>query len=584
MALAALLGGGRPCGAQELNVAKQVHYLKSTGRGFGDQFGSSVAASGDRVVVGAPFFQDPGAVFVYRRVSDTTWVFEAELKASNGELGEGFGFSVAISGDTIAVGSPGEGSGSPGVNGDQSDNSTPGAGAVYVFEYSGGTWTQQAYLKASNPDAGDQFGESVALDDDTIVVGTSFEDSGSVNDPTDDSASLAGAAYVFERTGSGWIQSAYLKASNVEAGDGFGQSVDVSGDTIVVGACCEDSNGPPQDNSGHNPGAAYVFQRVGVLWFEVAYLKSPNPAISGFFGSAVAVDGDRLIVGAVGTATVHVFERSRGADWTEVASWSKVVGDYARCVDVVGDVIVVGARTEAGAATGINGDESLTGFPSGAAYVYRRFGGTWMQAAYVKASNPEGGDLFGWSVAVSPEALIVGAPVESSDASGIDGDQTNNNAPASGAAYLFAGLAGPLTYCTGKLGGVGCATRIDTSPAALNPVSGAADYAVTAVAVQELQDGIVFGGIGGPANFPFSGGGTLCIQPPLKRGPLVPSGGIDANSCSGTLSTIVNDGLGLPPGLDPGPGNTAWYQYWVRAPANGVLGFALSDAVQLDFR
>jgi hypothetical protein len=195
------------------------------------------------------------------------------LKASNTDGYDGFGKSVAISGNTIVVGSSIESSGARGINGNQSDNSAGGAGAAYVFVKNGGTWSQQAYLKASNTDNSiDYFGMSVAISGDTIVVGAPSEDSnakGVNGNQSDNSADIAGAAYVFVRSGVAWSQQAYLKASNTDRYDDFGQSVAISGDTIVIGAHFEDSNakgvnGNQSDNSADWAGAAYVFVKNGV--------------------------------------------------------------------------------------------------------------------------------------------------------------------------------------------------------------------------------------------------------------------------------------------------------------------------------
>ncbi len=144
--------------------------------------------------------------------------------------------------------------------------------------------------------------------------------------------------------------------------------------------------------------------------------------------------------------------------------------------------------------------------------------------------------------------------------------------------------AAPVTYCTPKLSSAGCTNVIATSSPSTAPVSGANDYAVTASNVQGFKNGLLFGGINGPAAIPF-GGGTLCVSPPTKRGPLVNSGGSSTVSCDGTYSTTINDGNVIPVGLDAGAGNTAWYQYWYRDPANGagVFGTALSNAVEVAF-
>jgi FG-GAP repeat len=163
-----------------------------------------------------------------------------------------------------------EASNAIGVNGDETDNSEVGSGAAYVFVRTGTTWTQQAYLKASNTESDDQFGHSVAVSGDTVVIGAPYEDSNATGvngNQSDESATWAGAAYVFVRSGTNWTQQAYLKASNTGADDVFGNSVAVSGDTFVAGAYREDSsatgmNGDQSDNGASNSGATYVFTWV----------------------------------------------------------------------------------------------------------------------------------------------------------------------------------------------------------------------------------------------------------------------------------------------------------------------------------
>ncbi|MCH8228248.1 MAG: FG-GAP repeat protein, partial [Proteobacteria bacterium] len=149
---------------------------------------------------------------------------QAYLKASNTDGGDFFGWSVAISGETLVVGARNEDSNASGINGDQNNDSAVDAGAAYVFTRSGTVWSQQAYLKASNTDIDDLFGLSVAISGDTLVVGTRREDSnasGINGDQSDNSAIQAGAAYVFTRSGTVWNQQAYLKASNTVKTDPF---------------------------------------------------------------------------------------------------------------------------------------------------------------------------------------------------------------------------------------------------------------------------------------------------------------------------------------------------------------------------
>ena len=208
---------------------------------------------------------DSGAVYVFTR-NGTTWSQQAYLKASNTDADDSFGRSVSLSGDTLAVGVYVEDSSATGVNGSQSDNSARDSGAVYVFTRSGRTWSQQAYLKASNTDAGDLFGYSVSLSGSRLAVGAIYEDSSATGvngSQSDNSVIDSGAVYIFTRSGTTWSQQAYLKASNTDASDEFGSSVSLSGDTLAVGADWEDSsatavNDNQNDNSAGRSGAVYV--------------------------------------------------------------------------------------------------------------------------------------------------------------------------------------------------------------------------------------------------------------------------------------------------------------------------------------
>src|SRR5207249_932227 len=190
---------------------------------------------------------DSGAAYVFVR-DGTNWSQQAYLKASNTGGSDAFGIAVAVFGDTIAIGAGEEDSNADGINGNQGDNSAPSSGAVYVFVRNGTNWSQQAYLKASNSGGEDDFGYSVALSDNTLVVGAHKEASkatGVNGNQSDNSLMEAGAAYVFARNGTNWSQQAYLKASNPdgldprwangENGDVFGISVAILGDTVVVG-------------------------------------------------------------------------------------------------------------------------------------------------------------------------------------------------------------------------------------------------------------------------------------------------------------------------------------------------------------
>ncbi|MGE5241161.1 MAG: integrin, partial [Bacteroidota bacterium] len=215
---------------------------------------------------------DSGAVYVFTR-SGSIWTQQAYVKASNTGANDQFGWSVALAadGNTLAVGAYGEASAASGINGDATNNAADLSGAAYVFTRSGSTWTQQAYVKASNTGAGDIFGSSVALAaaGNVLAVGASGEASnasGINGDQGDDSAGKSGAMYVFSRNHGSWTQQAYVKASNTGAGDVFGSSVALAadGNTLVVGANGEDSNatginGNQGDNSASGSGAVYLY-------------------------------------------------------------------------------------------------------------------------------------------------------------------------------------------------------------------------------------------------------------------------------------------------------------------------------------
>jgi hypothetical protein len=388
-------------------------------------------------------------------------------KASNTGANERFGFSVALSGDTLAVGAVWENSAATGVNGNQADNSAMNSGAVYVFRRTGAAWQQEAYLKASNTGNSDQFGISVALSGDTLAVGAHVEDSAATgvdgNQGDDAGGTNSGAVYVFRRSGTTWLQEAYLKASNTDALDYFGVSVALSGDTLAVGAYGEDSEtGAQADNSATDSGAVYVFRHNGTTWLQEAYLKASTIGVDDYFGHDVALSGDTLAVVAWGedsaatdvggdendntaadSGAVYVFRRA-GTTWQQEAylkASNTGTEDYFGYTGVAlsGDTLAVGAEYEDSAAQGVGGDENdNTAADSGAVYVFRRTGAAWEQEAYLKASNTGTEDRFGWSVALSGDTLAVGAVCEDSAAQGVGGNQDDNVATEnSGAVYVF---------------------------------------------------------------------------------------------------------------------------------------------------
>jgi hypothetical protein len=469
----------------------QQAYIKASNTDPSDAFGITMAVDGDTLAVGAPAEssssvgvnagQDDdeadgsGAVYVFVR-KEGAWSQQAYIKASNTDASDRFGLAVALSGDTLAVGAPSEESNATGINGNQMDNSGLSAGAVYVFRRIDEIWTQQAYIKASNTDptsANDQFGSSIALSGETLAVGAPTEDSSAtgVNGNQDNSDALSsGAAYVFTRNGSAWSQQAYLKASNTETSDDFGKAVALFGDTLAVAAPDEasaatDVGGDQTNNDASSSGAVYVFTRTGTSWSQQAYVKASNTDSSDRFGESLSLHEHTLAVGAPGekssargingdeslndafrAGAVYVFTRD-GSTWSQQAyikaSNADPDDDFGFSVSVAGDGLAVGASGEASAATGVNGDQADNGTArAGAVYLFTRTGSTWSQEAYLKASNTEGspsvefGDFFA-QVALSDDTLVVGASGEASSATGIDGNQTDNTASGAGAAYVF---------------------------------------------------------------------------------------------------------------------------------------------------
>lgn len=466
-----------PASAPEI----QQGYLKASNTDASDSFGWTVAISGDTVIVGAPGEASiatgvngdqsdnsapgpAGAAYVFTR-NGNIWSQQAYLKASNTQGSDFFGMAVAISRDTAVVGAYGEDSNATGINGDQNDNSASLSGAAYVFSRSGNIWSQQAYLKASNTDASDRFGFSVAISDDTIVVGANGEDSNATGvngNETNNSRGNSGAAYIFTRSGNTWSQQAYLKAGESWSflGDLFGHSVSIDDDTVVVGAYKED--GPSNDPMGvSDSGAVYVFTRSGSNWSEQAYLKASNPGIADEFGQSTAISGNTIVVGANGedsnaigvngdqtnnsasaAGAVYVFTRN-GVDWNQQAylkASNTGAGDgFGWDVAISGDKLLVTAILEDSNATGFNGNQTNNSLSdSGASYIFTRNGNIWNQDSYIKASNPDTFDWFGHSGDISGDTVIVGAVQEDSNTSGVNGDQINNAASASGAAYVFA--------------------------------------------------------------------------------------------------------------------------------------------------
>lgn len=379
-----------PAAAQTV-VYEDFKLISSDGTAS-DEFGHSVAVSGNRAIIGAIGDDDrgagAGAAYIFR-FDGTSWVEEAKLTASDAGANDYFGYSVSISGDAAIVGAP-------------YDNFY--FGSAYLFRFDGQSWSEEAKLTASDGETADYFGISVAISGDTAVIGA-FGHDGAFGD--------TGSAYVFRRHGTDWSQEAKLFAVDGAAGDIFGRSVSISGDTAVIGA-------DNHDGAYSNSGSAYVFRRDGTMWSQEATLTAADGTAGDLFGYSVSVSGAAAIIGAVGdnnrSGAAYIFRRN-GSTWIEevklIASDDAPYEYFGSSVSICGDIAAVGAH----------GDDAWGDF-AGAAYIFGFDGKAWSERAKLVASDGAAGDNAGRSVAVCESAVI---------GSWYDDDNGQN----SGSAYIF---------------------------------------------------------------------------------------------------------------------------------------------------
>jgi hypothetical protein len=453
-----------------------------------------------------------------------------------------FGGAVALSGDSAAIGAP------------NAFLTTSGAsqGAAYVFVRSGTAWSQQALLSANDAAIGDMLGASIAIDADTIVAGVPLRD---------DLGADSGAAYVFVRSGTTWSQQAKLLASGGAAGDQFGTSVSLQGDTLTVGA-------PRKDGADLDMGATYVFVRSGSSWTQQALLTASDAAVGDGFGRSVCVTGDALVIGAsqkdehgIDSGAAYVFTRS-ATTWTQQAKL--VPGDgrsfaaFGRAVSMVSGAILVGACQDKGA-----------GPSSGSAYLFVGAGPSWTQASKWTSATSAAGDFFADSVSLSGAAAVLGSPFS---------DEVGTN---TGTAYVF-GVSPPgAPFCAGDgtlatacpcgnsgVAGRGCNNSVGTGGAWLS-ATGLASLSADSVCLQSagelpsastvflqgsaiVSTGIVFGD------------GVRCVGGALKRiGIHGASSGTVSYPIAGDTSISARSTILGNPIL---PGQARYYQAYYRDP------------------
>ncbi len=507
------------------------------------------------------------------------------LAASDAQQGERHGSALAQDGDLLVVGAPAH------------DTAHVDDGSAYVFARAGSSWTQAAQLLAADPAANDRFGRGVALSGTTLAVG---------------STSQGGSAYVFVQRGTVWAQHAKLLAP--EPGSPF-TAMDLDLDTLVVGA-----------PDAQNAGAVFVFVRSGTSWAHQATIPHPDPFAPFDFGTAVAVHGDTLLVGApddlVGSTpagSAYVFTR-QGTTWSLEQRLLSDVGaawdGFGGSVALEGDLALVGARREdAGApdsgavhvfarsgtvwtredvlaatppaggaefgySVALAGDEALVGARlapgtqtlAGAAYLFLRAGTPWSQAARFIASDGLTGDFLGAAVATSGGSHAVGAP---NAPTVLPGDPTY----AQGAVYGYDTTDVPVTYCQAKTSSLGCLPFVGCNGRA-QVTAGPERFRLQAFDLIPGEAAFVLYGFA-KSNLAFHGG-RLCVKAPLTR--LLPPKTAQATGlppCSGFAQVNFNNRIQS--GVDPqlSAGQRVFAQWRQRDPADPAgFGDSLTNALR----
>ena len=390
----------------ETEVTELTLRLIASDRDTWDFFGRAVAISGDRAIIGAYYDDDngsnSGSAYIFERGAGGTWTETEKLLAGDGTAGDHFGGAVAISGDWAIVGAP---------------RAAGDSGAAYIFERgAGGTWTETEKLLADDGVPDDSFGGAVAMSGDQAIVGATGDD---------DKGDASGSAYVFERDAGGtWTQTQKLLASDGAEDDAFGGALAISGDRAVIGATGD-------DDKGDWSGSAYIFERnPDSTWgqtgpepgkrYETAKILASDGAADDYFGwSAVAIDGDRAVVGAPGdddkgyaSGSAYIFDRDAGGTWGQTGpepgkryETAKILADDGAEYDRFGGAVAIGGDRAIVGASGHDGSRGL-------AYVFERdAGGDWTETEMLVAGDA--GDVcFGTSLAMSRDRAIFGASCE----------------------------------------------------------------------------------------------------------------------------------------------------------------------------
>ncbi len=415
LAVLAVLAAGEHALGQVMRQKIEGSGLQQT-----DQFGISTGISGDWAVVGADGADDlaptSGAAYVFARTS-SGWVEQQRLKAGDPTDSAGFGHSVAIEGSTIAIGAPGA-----------TYQGMQNVGAVYIFDFSAGTWSQTIKLVPNDAGTNYALGYSVAMSGNRVIAGADYESHAGLH---------SGAAYIFECTAGTWSQAAKVVANDAAMSDLFGYSVALHGDLAVVGSVLADYA------NTNDVGAVYVYERQGAQWPQTQKLISPNPSGLQYYGISVGANADSILVGAGANnyallhAGVTLVYQYTGTTWvqTQILTPADLAIDdfFGQSVAISGDHAVIGS----------NSDDMPQA--SGAHYIFTEVGSTWIETGKCIAPDMIYGDAMGDVAAIDGTTILAGEA---------QGDGACPTLPScnSGSAYFFEFAPEAAQYGSGSTG------------------------------------------------------------------------------------------------------------------------------------
>lgn len=365
---------------------QQLKLTASDGEAY-DYLGASVFCHGDQIIVGAPYDDDEadksGSAYIFKFDGDT-WKQQHKLTAWDATVGSQFGWSVSITSNYAIVGAP------------YDDVNGLGSGSAYIFKRDDDRWTPHAKLTAFDGISGGLFGISVCISSNYAAVGACYDD---------DNGQASGSVYVFNRRPTGWFYHAKLTPSDGDAYDCFGSSVAISGNCLVVGT-------PYDEDRGTDSGSAYIFERTGTDWLQQAKLTASDGQVSDYFGSSVSIDGGQIIVGAFGSddgwirncGSAYIFERPPDG-WVDATETVKLTAADSDDYDEFGKSVSISADR---AVVGADYDDDR-GEQSGSIYILEQDATGWHQKVKLTASDGHSHDRLGFSVSVSGDYAIAGA-------------------------------------------------------------------------------------------------------------------------------------------------------------------------------